>query len=253
MTESPASATDLSLLVRVGNFLFRYRNYAFPILLIPLVVFFPTQNVEGAAAPGGSLDWLALFFAVLGEGLRGAVVGLAYIKRGGVDKRVYAERLVTEGLFTHCRNPLYVGNFLLLLALLAIVNNVYVYVIGGAFFIFAYIAIVAAEENYLRAKFGAEYDEYCRRVNRWIPDFRGLRATLQSMTFNWRRVVIKEYSSVYSCIVVAFLLETIKAYRTPGMESADFIKLGGVFAVITVIFVTIYVLKKSRRLVDRTV
>ena len=52
-----------------------------------------------------------------GVGPRVAVVACAYMKRGGVNKRVSARRLVPEGLFAHCRTPLSVGNFLLLLAL----------------------------------------------------------------------------------------------------------------------------------------
>ena len=236
-------------LIRAGNFLFRYRNYAFPAFLILLVALFPPQESGGAA-------WrmpvtLALVLAVLGEGLRAAVVGLAYIKRGGLDKKVYAERLVVEGLFAHCRNPLYVGNALLLAALLVLANNVWTVLIGGAFFVFAYAAIVAAEENYLRGKFGAEYDDYCRRVNRWIPDFRGLGETLGSMQFNWRRVILKEYSSIYSWIVVALLIETVKAWRAESGAAQHLTALGFIFAAATIVFLAVYILKKSRLIVDR--
>jgi len=248
---SARSAVD-SLLVRVGNFLFRYRNYAFPLLLIPLVVLFPPAHKWGREGFDSS-DLLALVLALLGEGVRAAVVGLAYIKRGGLNKQVYAKTLVTEGLFAHCRNPLYVGNLLLLAALLVIVNNFWAYLIGGGFFLFAYVAIVAAEETYLAGKFGGEYEEYCRRVNRWLPNVRGLTATMNSMTFNWRRVVIKEYSSVYSWCVVALLLETIKALRDANMAAAEvrLTTLGFIFAAVTAVFLTVYVLKKSRKLVDK--
>jgi len=244
----PVPAGGGGVLIRAGNFLFRYRNYAFPAFLVVLVALFPPQSTAGARASVS----LALILALLGEGLRAVVVGLAYIKRGGVDKKVYAERLVVEGLFAHCRNPLYVGNALLLAALLVLANNAWIFVIGGAFFVFAYAAIVAAEEQYLRNKFGAEYVDYCRRVNRWIPDFRGLRATLKSMRFNWRRVILKEYSSVYSWIVVALLLETVKTLRAAGeTDSAYLENLAAIFLVASAMLVTVYVLKKSRLLVDR--
>jgi protein-S-isoprenylcysteine O-methyltransferase Ste14 len=32
--------------------------------------------------------------------------------------------------------------------------------------------VLVYEEPVLRTKFGAEYEEYCRRVPRWIPRFR---------------------------------------------------------------------------------
>ena len=253
MTAEPIMPRTDSPLVRIGNFLFRYRNYAFPLLLIPLVVLFPPKGATDGGGFGGWTDTLALALFLLGEGLRAAVVGLAYIKRGGLNKQVYAHRLVTEGLFTHCRNPLYVGNLLLLAALLAIVNNLWVYLIGGAIFVFAYIAIVAAEENYLRGRFGADYEAYCRQVNRWVPDFRGLGATLQSMSFNWRRVILKEYSSIYSWIVVALLLETVKSLHDvePTTRAADLAAIFAIFLGTTAAFVTIFVLKKSGRFVDR--
>jgi hypothetical protein len=41
---------------------------------------------------------------------------LAYIKRGGRKKRIAADHLVVDGIFAHVRHPLYVGNFLLLVA-----------------------------------------------------------------------------------------------------------------------------------------
>jgi len=253
MTAEPgAPRTADSWLVRAGNFLFRYRNYAFPLLLVPLVALFPPARPAGSWG-FGALDALALALAVLGEGLRAAVVGLAYIKRGGLNKQVYAKDLVTDGLFAHCRNPLYVGNLLLLLALLVIVNNPWAYLVGGGFFVFAYVAIVAAEETYLGGKFGADYESYCRRVNRWVPDFRGLGATLSRMSFNWRRVVIKEYSSVYSWIVVALLLEAVTALRDPDAAAGEgrLAALGAIFAAATAVFLAVYYLKKYRRVFDR--
>jgi protein-S-isoprenylcysteine O-methyltransferase Ste14 len=251
--ETSAAAVARPLFVRVGNFLFRYRNYAFPLLLLPLLLVFPPRYPFGSARLDGWLDLLAFGVALAGEGLRVAVVGLAYIKRGGVNKRVFAERLVTEGLFAHCRNPLYVGNFLLLLALLMLVNNLWLYVIAGAFFVFAYKAIVAAEETYLREKFGAEYEDYCRRVNRWLPDLRGIGETMRGMTFNWRRVIIKEYASIYAWILVALALQAdeVVLLSAPGERGSRLVTLGVVCIVATAAFLTAYVLKKTRRLVDR--
>jgi hypothetical protein len=66
----------------------------------------------------------------------------AYIKRGGKAGKVYAPRLVTQGLFGHSRNPLYVGNLLVLLGVFLVHNNSVVYHIGVPFFLFAYTSIV---------------------------------------------------------------------------------------------------------------
>ena len=65
------------------------------------------------------------------------------------------------------------------------------------FFALAYRAIIAAEENFLRNKFGAEYDAYCARVNRFTPNFAGLGRTLGEMEFNYRRLITAEYGFTF--------------------------------------------------------
>ncbi len=59
---------------------------------------------------------------------------------------------------------------------------------------FMYQAITLAEEAYLRRKFGAAFDQYCRDVPRWWPRLRGLAATFTRTRFNWARVLVKAYS-----------------------------------------------------------
>lgn len=197
--------------VAYGNFLFRHRNLVFPLYMIALLIGFPPMLAGGEAATDTWLDLAGLSIVALGSTLRIAVVGLAYIKRGGVDKKIFADDLVTDGIFAHGRNPLYLGNLLVLLGFFVIHNNPLVYVLGGTFFLVSYGSIVAAEERYLLAKFGSVYDDYRRRVPRWTIDPRGLRETFRCVTFNWRRVISKEYSS-FSTMIVTLL--GLFAYQT---------------------------------------
>ena len=81
-----------------------------------------------------ALDLLGLVVALLGQILRAAVIGYAYIVRGGKNKRVYASDLVTGGFFAHGRNPLYVGNLLVVLGLLIIWDNPFAFGEGFHFF-----------------------------------------------------------------------------------------------------------------------
>jgi hypothetical protein len=157
------------------------------------------------------MDLLGVAVAVAGQSFRAAVIGYAYIKRGGKHGQVYAARLVREGFFAHSRNPLYLGNLLVLLGLFIIHNNTWVYVLGLPFFGFAYRAIVAAEEAYLRQKFAAAYDDYCRRVPRWLPDLRGLSRSLEGFRFDRKRVIVKEYGSAYAWTATAVLLLAYEA------------------------------------------
>jgi protein-S-isoprenylcysteine O-methyltransferase Ste14 len=179
-------------MVRIGNFLFHYRNGLFP--LVYALLFLKSRPVVGDYRLAAVLGF---FVALAGQFLRAVTIGLEYIIRGGRGRQVYAEKLVQGGIFAHCRNPLYVGNFVILLGIGIASNSSLFLGIGMPFFAFAYCAIIAAEENYLRNKFGKEFDDYCARVNRLVPNFSGLGQTLTGMKFNWRRLITAEYGSAY--------------------------------------------------------
>jgi len=66
---------------------------------------------------------MGLAMIILGQGLRILAIGLSYIVRGGRMRRIYAENLVTDGLFSHCRNPLYVGNILIVMGFVFVSGN----------------------------------------------------------------------------------------------------------------------------------
>src|SRR5436190_6779835 len=104
-------------MVKIGNFFFKYRNLVFPIF--GLAIFIPSPPVFSERVFGPDYYaipmMLGIPIALLGQLIRALTIGLKYITRGGKDKKVYADDLVTEGVFHHCRNPLYVGNILMLL------------------------------------------------------------------------------------------------------------------------------------------
>ena len=190
-------------------------------LALATFVLLPPRPLAGDWAADRWLDLAGLALCLLGQGLRAFVIGLAYIKRGGVNKQIYAARLVQEAMFATSRNPLYVGNIIVLAGLFLIHNNPIAYLLGGGFFLVSYHAIVAAEERYLRGQFGAEYDEYCRRVNRWLPSPAAIGAAIAGMTFNWRRVVVKEYGSFFSWVLTALAVLGYQAFWRDGWPGAS--------------------------------
>lgn len=186
-------------MIAIGNFFFKYRNWLFIILY--LLLFVPSPPLFGESAFGGNYYLypiiLGLIITVTGQLIRGATIGLAYIIRGGKEGKVYAEELVTTGIFNHCRNPLYVGNILMLFGVGVLSNSLLYVAVIMPLFLLIYQAIVLAEENFLRNKFKASFDAYCARVNRWVPSLKGIGATFSSMHFKWKRWVLKEYNTQY--------------------------------------------------------
>jgi protein-S-isoprenylcysteine O-methyltransferase Ste14 len=199
-------------MVSIGNFFFKYRNWIFILfygaLFIPSWPLFPKENFGEHY-----YIWpiaIGLVITSLGQLIRGLTIGLAYIVRGGKEGKPYAEGLVTEGIFTHCRNPLYVGNILMLLGVGILANSLVYVAIVIPIFLFVYQAIVLAEENFLRGKFGAGFDAYCQKVNRWVPNLRGIGKTFASMHFNWRRWILKEHTTQFIWLVGIVLILLLK-------------------------------------------
>ncbi len=195
-------------MINIGNFFFKYRNQVF--ILFYLALFIPSPLLFGENTFGPHYFYIpliaGLFVTFFGQFIRAVTIGLAYIIRGGKDKKVYAEKLVTEGLFNHCRNPLYVGNILMLFGVGILSNSLLYVAIVIPLFLFIYQAIVLAEENFLRNKFGADFNAYCSRVSRWWINPVGLSKTVNGMEFNWKRYILKEYNTIYVWLTGIILL-----------------------------------------------
>lgn len=242
------------MLTRAGGWFFRYRNFVFPAALVALFIMLPPRPLLGDEAVDFWADMAGIGLALAGSGFRAWVIGLAYIKRGGLDKKVHADTLVSSGMFAVCRNPLYVGNALVLLGLFVVHNNPLAYVLGLAFFGFAYWSIIATEEKFLEAKFGDAYRDYCRRVNRFWPSFTHYREAVAGMDFNWRRVVIKDYSTVYTWTVGMIVLISYEHPYWNDMSLSDALTTPLLlFGAATALVLLIRVLKKSGRLSEHTV
>jgi protein-S-isoprenylcysteine O-methyltransferase Ste14 len=197
-------------MIAIGNFFFKYRNFLF--IFLYLALFIPSPQIFRESTLGENYYFypliIGLFVTIFGQLIRGVAISLAYIVRGGKDKTVYAENLVTEGFFNHGRNPLYVGNILMLVGVGILVNSLIFMCVFIPFFLFIYQAIVLAEENFLRGKFGAQFDAYCSRVNRWWINFSDIHKTIAGMAFNGKRWLIKEYNTqtVWMLGIVVILL-----------------------------------------------
>jgi protein-S-isoprenylcysteine O-methyltransferase Ste14 len=238
-------------LIAAGNFLFRYRNAIFPVIGLTALVLSPPRFAFGDRTIDAYLDLLGVVLAIAGQGLRALTIGYEYIIRGGRQGKVYAERLVQGGVFAHCRNPLYLGNLLIVIGIAVMVHSPLFYLIGVPFFVFAYAAIIAAEENFLRAKFGAEYEDYCRRVNRIWPNWKGLRTSLEGMRFNWRRLVIREYGTPFALALWFIGIHAYKLIENLGAAAwPDVRRLLWWLGPIAVVYVFARFLKKSGRLTE---
>ena len=107
------------MLVKIGNFFFRYRNGLFPIAY--LVLFLKSPHLLSSPLLAAVVG---LLVAGLGQLVRAITIGAEYIPRGGKNRKVHARKVVQDGIYAHFRNPLYLGNLLILLGLGLASNSV---------------------------------------------------------------------------------------------------------------------------------
>jgi len=86
-------------------------------------------------------------------------------------------RLVVRGPYRYVRNPMISGVIFLLAAEAALLRSSphWLWMLTFAAINFVYIPLF--EEPFLVARFGADYQEYCRNVRRFIPRLRPWRHT----------------------------------------------------------------------------
>jgi protein-S-isoprenylcysteine O-methyltransferase Ste14 len=230
--------------VSVGNFLFHYRNGIGPVVYLVALVFGTPLYPLGRADLNVLLDVVGILVAGAGQLLRVVTIGYDYIERGGKNRRVYASKLVRGGMFNHCRNPLYVGNILISAGLALIVNSYAFYLLLLAV-IAAYVCIVAAEEDFLQRRFGDEYVEYQRQVNRWWPRWAGWNASIEDMQFSWGRVLVKEYNTFFLVVLAIVAFKLWADYSVVGGEALPpSTALSTAFVTWLLLYVLVRMLKK---------
>ncbi|MGC2331340.1 MAG: isoprenylcysteine carboxylmethyltransferase family protein [Candidatus Acidiferrales bacterium] len=85
-----------------------------------------------------------------------------------------AGELVLEGIYRRVRHPRYAGSFLALLGAGLLAATYAAWIVAAVWTLLMHAAILL-EERELRARFGAPYEDYCRRVPRFIPSLRKSR------------------------------------------------------------------------------
>lgn len=79
-----------------------------------------------------------------------------------------ADKLVQSGIFSRSRNPIYLGDVLVLAGLILRFDAVLALPLVPVFLWILEKRFVIPEENRLRRKFRAEFARYCQKTRRWI-------------------------------------------------------------------------------------
>ena len=89
-----------------------------------------------------------------------------------ISREISTGNLVTTGIYSIVRNPIYLAFLCVYTGILVAAHNVYLLIFPVTFYVFLTVLMKRTEEKWLLDKFGADYIEYCKHVNRVIPRFR---------------------------------------------------------------------------------
>lgn len=148
----------------------------------PGVIIFPPLLYVGTLLLGLALHWfwpLHVTKASWGR-IAGALIAVISVALGGwasitmkragtnVIPSKPALAIVSHGPFRFTRNPIYVANAMVYLALALVFNSLWPFLLFVPMLIVIDRGIIRREERYLEAKFGDAYLDYKTRVRRWI-------------------------------------------------------------------------------------
>lgn len=140
---------------------FKYRSYTPIPFLIVMVMF---QKATPESIIGGFI------VALCGELIRLWGVSIAGSETRTTG-RVGGTYLIVTGPFAYVKNPLYLGNIMLYMGIgiMSWALFPYLQIAALLFFYLQYHVIIGEEEEFLREKFGEEYENYYKAVPRLIP------------------------------------------------------------------------------------
>lgn len=91
--------------------------------------------------------------------------------RSKIDAGITGNRLVTTGVYSLCRNPIYSAFMFFCTGALMISGNLLFLPLFFFYWFYMTVLMKGTEEKWLFKLYGAEYLDYCNRVNRCIPWF----------------------------------------------------------------------------------
>jgi protein-S-isoprenylcysteine O-methyltransferase Ste14 len=218
-----------SAATHLARALFRLRSFT----PLPLAVAVVALSWRGHILPGpggavvdGALDVAGLALASLGTAVRVVAVGCEP-RLNTQTRRLRADHLFTTGPYAVMRHPLYLGNALIVLGLLCIVNEPWAWGLVAGGFLGSTLLILRAEEALLSERFGAAWTSWAAQVPLVSLDPRRWRA-LAGVAFDWRTAVRREVNPLVAWGLLAQALlgwewwarETLTPERAAALQGA---------------------------------
>lgn len=119
----------------------------------------------------GKIEYLKLLFIIIGVTLIiiGVFLWINAVFQSKIDNNIKNNTLVTTGVYSYVRNPIYSAFFLICTGILLLFSNLWLLILPIIYWIYMTILMKNTEEKWLENLYGDEYLTYKKRVNRCIP------------------------------------------------------------------------------------
>jgi protein-S-isoprenylcysteine O-methyltransferase Ste14 len=191
-----------------GNWLFKRRGWLPVFFLIPAFAFlYYSDRIEYNPVT----ESVFIFVGMAGQLIRALTVGRTPKGTSGRNiKGQVASRINTTGIYSIVRHPLYIGNLLMWLGPVLFLRSLWFTLFFCLLYWLYYERIMFAEEQYLRKKFGEQYDRWSENVRAFLPTFRHYRKP--DLPFSFRNVLKREYHGLANMFIIFSMLDLARNY-----------------------------------------
>jgi protein-S-isoprenylcysteine O-methyltransferase Ste14 len=238
-------------MVKHGHTMFRYRSYL-PLLIIPPVLIAMKESlwVEDMIGDGLEDIWVGLCFFISAFGLFIRAYTVGHVPGGTSGRNTSSQRafkLNTTGMYSIVRNPLYLGNFIIILGVLLSIKVWWLVALGALGFFIYMERIILAEEKFLTENYGAGYAEWRSKTPAIWPDFNLWQKP--ELPFSLKTVLKREYPGMIAVGAAFFVTEFLTDIVFEGEQFGEWLKDDFVwpagFSLILIFGLTLRYLKKK--------
>ena len=128
------------------------------------------RSIDAGSIGAGQQVQVAVALLIAGVVLMAAAAAALVVAKTTINplRPSRASRLVTGSVFRFSRNPIYLGDLLLLAAIAVWLGQFSNIVLLALFVVYIDRFQIRPEERALLMLFGAEYAAYCTKVRRWL-------------------------------------------------------------------------------------
>lgn len=146
---------------------------------------------------------IGLVFIIIGESIR--IISSACIIKN--------KELSVNGAYAVCRNPLYLGTFLIILGVMIqissshIAETVLLWILVLSVMSYVYYHTIKSEEKFLEEKFQDKFKEYVRTVPCLIPKISCLKEIFKPENYDYSAFKKnKEYRGIFGVIIIETII-----------------------------------------------